>query len=165
MTKGVVKSQGTELFFVGYANSDPEVAKVACPTGISGLGGAADQLDATCLDSTDREFERGLGNPGPITVPINFIPSSPAHQELMRLQESGQVVDWLMGLSDGTTVPTLDSDLLLVPPGSPLRTSLGWQGYVADFNIDASTNTLVTATLTIQRSGPVKRYFNGPTPA
>jgi hypothetical protein len=164
MTTGTLKTQGTELYFISRANSDPEVVKVACPTGISGLGGPADQLDDTCLDGTERTFKRGLGNPGQVSVPINFIPSSASHQALIALQTSGENVDWLIGLSDGTAAPTLDSDGLFVAPPSPTRTSIGFNAYVSDFNIDIATNEIVRATLTLQRSGPIVPYYNGPTP-
>lgn len=162
MTTGTLKTQGTELYFVNPVPTDPELVKVACPTGISGLGGAADQLDDTCLDSTERTFKRGLGNPGQVSVPINFIPSSDSHQALLALQADGRNVDWLIAMSDGTDAPTLDTDFAIVPPESPNRTSIGFNGYVSDFNIDISTNEIVRATLTIQRSGAIVPYYNGP---
>jgi hypothetical protein len=164
MTTGTLKTQGSELYFVGFANSDPEVVKVACPTGISGLGGPADQLDDTCLDSSERTFKRGLGNPGQVSIPINFIPSSSSHQQLVAMQASGENFNWLIGLSDGTAAPTLDSDGLFVVPVSPLRTTIGFNAYVADFNIDIATNEIVKATLTLQRSGAIEPHWNGPVP-
>ena len=63
-------------------------------------------------------------------------------------------MDWLIGLSDGVAVPSLDSNDDLVAPASPLRTSIGFRGYVADLNIDIATNEIVRGT-TIQRSGSV----------
>jgi len=44
-----VKTQGTELYFVSSA----AVLKLTCPTGITGLGGARDQIETTCLDNTE----------------------------------------------------------------------------------------------------------------
>ena len=74
MTEGVVKTQGTELFTVdALSSSVASVLKFECPTGITGLGGAADQIETTCLDTVgDKEFTRGLGNPGQVSVPFNF---------------------------------------------------------------------------------------------
>lgn len=53
MTVGTVRTQGTELFFVdnSVTTSDPDLIKLACPTGIQGLGGAKDQIETTCLDT------------------------------------------------------------------------------------------------------------------
>ena len=164
MTEGVVKTQGTELFTVdALSSSVASVLKFECPTGITGLGGAADQLETTCLDTVgDKEFTGGLGNPGQVSVPFNFIPRSGSHQILFDLKESAEVMPWVIGLSDGTAAPTLDSNDELVAPAN--RTSFGFQAYVADVTIDLATNEVVRGTLTLQRSGAVVPYWNGPTP-
>ncbi|MBA0361019.1 phage tail tube protein [Stenotrophomonas maltophilia] len=164
MTDGVIKTQGSELFTVDkLSSSTASVLKFECPTGINGLGGAADQIESTCLSTVgDKEFEGGLGNPGQVSVPFNFIPRSQSHQILFDLKESREVIDWLIGLSDGVAAPTLGTGDALVPPASPLRTSIGFRGYVADLNIDIATNEIVRGTLTIQRSGSVVPHWNGP---
>lgn len=163
MTAGVLKTQGTHLFFLNPTSSDPEVVKLTCPTGIAGLGGARDQIDVTCLDNTDdREFIGGLGNPGQVSVPFNFVPSAVSHQVLFDLKESGDVVDWMIAFSDGTGTPTVNSNDEFVAPVS--RTSAVFQAFVQDVNIDIATADRVTGTLTLQRSGKVIWNFNGPTP-
>lgn len=165
MTTGTVKSQGTELFFIddSVSTSDPDVIKLSCPTGITGLGGAKDQIEDTCLDTVgDKTFKGGLGNPGTVNVPFNFIPTTTSHQVLFALKDAGTVLNWMACLSDGTEPPVADTDASFVAPAS--RTSLAFQGYVADLNIDIATNDLVRGTLTIQRSGAVTPYFNAPAP-
>lgn len=154
MTQGVVETRGTRLYF---RYSDSEILKVACATGITGLGGAGDQIETTCLDSDEREYARGMLNPGPLSVPINFIPKSAAHQRLTDLRETGETVSWMIVLSDQTGEPnSVDTDNRLVSPGP---TTVEFLGYVADFNIDIATNEIVRATLTIQRSGGVTWTF------
>lgn len=154
MTTGTIKTQGTRLFF---AHSESEILKVACPTGIQGLGGAGDQVDTTCLDSVEREYQRGLLNPAAISVPFNFIPHSAAHQALIDLRESGAVISWMIVFSDQAGSPNaLDSDSRLVSPGA---TTGEFLGYVADVSFDASVNEIVRGTLTIQRSGAVNWTF------
>jgi len=149
-----VKTQGSELYFVDVLTSSvPAVVKLNCPTGITGLGGPADQIDTTCLDATERGFVRGLGNPGQVSVPFNLDPGASSHQILFDLQESGENLDWLIGLSDGSAAPTLTSGDQLVHPAA--RTSIIFNGYVADVNLDIATNEIVRGTLTIQRSGPL----------
>jgi hypothetical protein len=162
MTTGTLKTQGTELFFVNeFSSSDSEVVKVACPTGITGLGGAADQLDDTCLDSTERTFKRGLGNPGAVNVPFNFIPTNLSHQDLLDMKEDGLNRDWMIGFSDGTADPTLVGEVLTAPAS---RTSARFNAYVADVTIDIATNEIVRGTLVLQRSGAVDWFFNAPAP-
>jgi hypothetical protein len=163
MTQGTVKTQGTELYFVDdVTDSDGQITKVACPTGITGLGGPADQIETTCLDSTDAEYVGGLKRPGAITVPINFIPSSPSHQAIIALQDSGQTVEWMIAFANGTTAPTLDTDGAMEFPEN--RDAIAFDGYVSDFNLDIATNEIVRGTLTIQRSGSLRRNFVVPAP-
>ena len=146
-----VKTQGTKLYF----DNSGVVTELSCPTGITGLGGAADQIETTCLqDTTDRTYTRGLGNPGQVSVPFNLDPTNTSHQTLITLRDSGEIVNWLACLSDGATAPTVvDSNGVITPPAN--RTSFGFNAYVADVTIDIATNEIVRGTLTLQRSGAV----------
>lgn len=151
---GEVKTQGTELYFA--AGSPISVMKMTCPTGITGLGGARDQIDSTCLSATtDKSYVGGLGNPGQVSVPFILKPAEADHQQLFALKASGIDVDWVIGLSDGAEPPTLDSDDVLTPPPALARTSAQFIAYVADVNIDIATNEIVRGTMTLQRSGAV----------
>lgn len=155
-----VKTQGSELFFADTLSSSvAAVVKMACPTGITGLGGAADQLEDTCLDDlVDKSYVRGLGNPGQVTVPFVLQPDEASHQVLFDLKDAGDTLSWMIGLSDGTDDPTLDSNDALVAPAG--RTSFGFQAYVADVTIDVATNEVVRGTMLLQRSGAVTPYWN-----
>lgn len=164
MNVGTVRTQGTELFFVdnSVTTSDPDLIKLACPTGIQGLGGAKDQIETTCLDTVgDKEFAGGLGNPGVVTVPFNLIPREYSHQNLLALKKAGEILNWIACLSEGATQPTIDTDGNIAAPSG--RSSFLFQGYIADVNIDIANNEIVRGTLTIQRSGDVT--FNAYTPA
>jgi len=154
MTTGTVKTQGTELFVIdaSVTTSEEELLKITCPTGITGLGGARDQIDITCLDTTgDKEFDAGLGNPGQVTVNFNYIPRASSHQSVFAWQESGAKMKWLACLSEGTTAPTVDTDGAFVKPTD--RTTIEFTAYVADVNIDIATNEIVKGTMILQRSG------------
>lgn len=155
MTTGVLQTQGTELFFIDTLSSPTAaIVKLECPTGITGLGGAADQIEVTCLDTTDdKQYRRGLGNPSTVSIPFNFIPSSASHQVLFDLKNAGTTTAWLIGFSDATTDPTLDVSNVFVVPAS--RTCVEFQAYISDVNIDIATNEIVRGTLTLQRSGSV----------
>lgn len=159
MTTGTIQTKGSELFFVdGLTSTTASVVKMACPTGITGLGGAADQIDITCLDSIEREFVAGFANPGQITVPFNLIPSQTSHQVLFDLKEAATNFPCMICLSEGTAQPNLDTnDNLDAPAG---RTSFGFMAYIADVNLDLATNEIVRGTLVLQRSGAVTPYWN-----
>jgi hypothetical protein len=156
-----VKTQGTKLYFVDTLTSSvPAIIELACPTGVTGLGGAADQIETTCLaDTTDKTFTRGLGSPGQVSVPFNLDPTAASHQLLFDLKEAGDTISWIVCLSDGTTAPSaLDSNDVITPPND--RTSFGFNAYIADVNIDVATNEIVRGTLTLQRSGQVTATWN-----
>lgn len=149
-----LKSQNTEIFFVDTLTSGtPAVTKLACPTGITGLGGPKDQIDTTCLDNTDRTFLAGLGNPGQVSVPFILDATAVSHDVLFTLKEQGDVLNWLVGLSDGTDDPTIDSEDDLTPPAN--RSYFKFEAYISDVNIDIAGNDVVRGTLTLQRSGVV----------
>jgi len=148
MSKGTVKTKGTRLYF---APGESEIHKVACATGIQGLGGPRTQIDQTCLDSEEMEYAGGLKDPNQVSVPFNVIPRSAAHQALIALDDSGVVVPWMVALSDQANAPTgFDSEGFLDSPGP---TTCAFTGYVADMDIDVQTNEIVRGTLLIQRSG------------
>jgi len=154
MTTGTIATKGTRLYF---AVDGSEILKVACATGIQGLGGPGTQINQTCLDSEEMEYFKGMKDPAQVTVPVNFIPRSAAHQALQDLDESGDIVSWMIVLSDQDDAPvTLDSDGALASPGP---TTVEFKAYVADFEIDIQTNEIVRATLNLQRSGPKNWNF------
>lgn len=155
MTQGLVKTQGTHIFFVdNVTDSTGTVTKMACPTGATDGGGAKDQIETTCLDAlVDKEFVGGLGNPGVWSIPFNLIPRDGSHHALYELKRTGSVVDWLVGLSESDSPPTLADNGDMEPTAD--RTWFQFKAYVADVVIDLATNDIVRGTLTLQRSGPV----------
>lgn len=148
-----VKTQGTELYFVDPTAVMPSVIKMACPTGVTGLGGPADQIETTCLGANEKTYVQGLFTPGQVSIPFNLDPQATSHQDLFDLKEAGDNLNWIVCLSDGTGTPTLDSDSDFVAPAA--RSSIKFVGYIADLNIDLATNEIVRGTLTVQRSGSV----------
>ena len=144
-----IKTQGTNLFFVSSA----AVKTLTCPTGITGLGGARDQIETTCLENTDdKTYLAGLGNPGQVSVPFVFEPSAADQKLLYGLHDSGEIINWMVGFSDGTAVPTIVSGVLTM---ASTRSAAQFSAFVSDVNIDVATNEIVRGTLTLQRSGNV----------
>lgn len=144
-----VKTQGTGLYFI----DDATVAKMAAPTGVSGLGGPTDQIENTDLDNAeDKTYVAGLGSPGQVSVPFNFKPGEASQQTLFDLKAAKTTIGWMLGFSDGTSAPTITAGALVAPAG---RTCIGFQAFVADVAIDVATNEIVRGTLTLQRSGPL----------
>lgn len=145
-----VKTQGTHLYYVSGTTTG---VKLVCPTGVSGLNGASAPIDSTCLDAlTDKTYVQGLSDPAQLSVPFNLSTTEASHQALLAMKASGDVVNWIVCLSDGTTVPTVAASEFVAPAG---RTSFAFDAFVADVNFDIATNEIVRGTLTLQRTGAV----------
>lgn len=157
MENGVIKGQGTHLFFAHPSGATVELIKLVCPTGLTGMtAGAKERIETTDLDELeDKQYVSGLGDPSPISVPFNFVPTASSHQALIsELKDSGANLNWLVCLSDGTAPPTLGADDEITPPTG--RTSAAFVAYVSDVDLNVSTSEIVRGTLTLQRSGKVK---------
>mgnify|MGYP001086526134 CR=1 FL=1 len=144
---GKIKTQGTDLYAVNAATT---AAKLACITAFSGLGGARGQIDVSCFSSTEMEFEGGMANPGQITVGGIYDTADTVFGDLVDLKDSGEVVDWYLGGSDGTSPPTVAASVLTAPTG---RTGITFSGYVADITWQMDASSVWKYQLVIQRSG------------
>ena len=146
-----ILAQGTKIYFIDP--DDDSVVQVNCATTFSPGGAPADQIEDTCLEDFERSFQPGLRTPGQATMGINADPRNASHIRLHALSEENPqpTLKWAVGWSDGTADPTVDSSGDFVLPTS--RTWFTFQGYVADFPFDCAQNTVVTSTISIQRSG------------
>lgn len=146
----VIKSQGTELY---WASGPTAVTKAVCITSVSGLGGAREQLEVTCMDDTqDKAYESGLGSPSPVTVGFNIHKDELSHEALLALKATGAVVSFGIYGSDAVTAPTAVASVMQAVTG---RVSMRFSGYVSDINIDIQSQNIWRGTVTIQRSGAV----------
>lgn len=144
-----IKSQKTELY---WASAETTATRVVAVSSISGLGGAADQIETTTLDNdTDKTFIGGLGNPGQVTVAFNVHEGEVSHEDLLALKASKEVVSWGI-YAPGTGTPTA---LASVMQAVATRASAIFSGYVADINVDIGANDVWKGSVTIQRSGGV----------
>ena len=75
-----------------------------------------------------------------------------SHADLVALKEAGTSVEWMVCMSDATTVP-----VVTVSTNSftalTTRSNIKFSGYVADLTLDGATNEVWRGTMTIQRSG------------
>jgi hypothetical protein len=149
---GRIKSKDTQMYAV-VPDISPAVLLLGCITAIDGLGGAANQIDTTCFSSQEMEYEAGLPNPGQVTVSGIYDSTDDVFPQLVTLKESGDVVGWYIGGSDGTDPPTEGSagDVVEAPT---TRTGVEFRGYVADVTWTMAANNVWRWTLVIQRTGP-----------
>ena len=144
------KTQGTDLFAIDPR--DDSIIDVGCVTSIDGIDSAIDQIETTCLNSTDREYVAGLGTPGTATFGINTDPSDANHLKLYEIKQLGLTLKWAVGWSDGTAAPTVvDSNGNFNLPTS--RSWLTFEGFMNAFPFNFALNSVVQSTVGIQVSG------------
>ena len=144
-------TQGTQVYFIDP--DDLSVVSIDCATAFSPGGNPADQIEDTCLESDVRTYKKGLRTPGTASLTINADPEKESHIRLHELSEddTDRNVKFAVGWSDGTAAPTADSDGDWVLPST--RTWFTFDGFVSDFPFDFAANSVVTTSVSIQRSG------------
>lgn len=143
-----VKTQGTELWFI-----DPTgdiLTKIGCVTSVTGLTAARDQIETTCLEDQARSYVAGLATPGQAQFGINFDPADGSHVRLHELYVAGTDLSFALGWSDGTSPPTNDSSLFVLPA---TRSWIEFAGFISDLPFDFSQNAVVASTVSVQVSG------------
>ena len=163
-----ILTQGSQVFVLAPTKADPaeyEVLAVKCATTFTPGGSPADQIETTCLEASDRAYMPGLRTPGQASLGISFDPKEPSHIRLFELSQAAtpETLKWVLGWSDGardaegvnTVLPTkaASGNEFELPTG---RTWLEFDGYLADVPFDFATNTVVSSTVSIQRSGGAK---------
>lgn len=147
-----IVAQGTELYLIDP--DDDSVITLGCITSFNPGGDPADQLEDTCLSDTARSYKKGLSTPGAATIGLNPDPADTSHIRLYEIYQDDAInndLKFVVGWSDGTDVPTVDSVGDFELPTS--RTWYKFDGYVSDFPFDFQLNTLVTSSVSVQRSG------------
>jgi len=150
-------AQGTQIYVIDPATNT--IMEVECAISFNPGGAPADQLEDTCLADAEASYKRGLRRPGQATIGLRPDPTVASHVRLHELSEddTNDVLEWVVGWSDGVDIPPssvhVDSQGVgtFVLPAA--RTWFSFRGYISDFPFDHELNTLVSSTVTIQRSG------------
>lgn len=153
-----VKTQGTQLYILdATASGGPVVLTVECATAISGLSNPREQIETTCLESDTREYVGGLSTPGQLTVTVNFDPANESHLRLYEYwKENSDNFKAAIGFGGPVDVdPTISGDDFAFPT---TRTFVEFEGYVVDLPLEAALNSVWTAAIPIQISGPYTIY-------
>jgi hypothetical protein len=153
-----IKTKGTEIWFVFPDSHGFSLVKLGCPKGFQGLSGTKSQIDETCLDSQEMEFGPGMASPQAITIGLDFDDSKVSHRNLIYLDENDITVTWIVGLSNGKSLPTINPTTGAVTWPTD-RTFVDFQGYLADVPIDIQVNANVNSQVSVQRSGAKHWHF------
>lgn len=153
-----VTTKGTQLYMRLPNSSGYTMVQVGCPRGIQGLGGAASDVDDTCLDDVEMRSLPGMPNPGAMTVDLNFDPAKISHQELWDLYNTQEVIEWVIGWSDGKDIPP-EVDISGTITFPTTRTYTSFPGYIQDLPLNFALNALVTSSMQVKRNGPRAMHY------
>lgn len=150
------QTAGSTIFFIDPDTLD--LLEVDCVTDFTLSAPAKTQLQSTCIsEKTSHTYLAGLGTPAAHSATVWYDPDSPSHRRIRALQESGTVLNWAVGYSNGTTIPDVDPstgefDFTTAKAG---RSFDEFEGYIASFELTAAVDALYTAALTFQQSGSI----------
>lgn len=144
-----VKSNGTQIFAVIGA----AVVRFSCPKAFSFGEDSFSKIDATCLDSETKDYERGLRDPGEGSLQIDLDDENASHLQLIQLADSGEKIEWHVGSSHSKTVPTYEAVGGIDLPEDRIWWS--FQGYINPSAPTIEQDTLVGYTFTLVRTSAV----------
>lgn len=165
-----LKSQKTGLWYKTLAHT---LIKIQCIKSLTGISGARDQAETTCLDEDVRSYIAGMITPGTAQFSIDPDPTKTGHKELHALYKAGDKVDWYVGLSDGTdaAIASQGVESVTVTAGGSGYTSAptvsfsggGGTGAAATASISGGAVTAVTVTAkgTGYTSAPTVAFSGG----
>jgi hypothetical protein len=156
MPKGI-KTQKTALYF---AVADA-MLKLGALTEFNGLGGQKGEIDATNLDSDAKEFFTGLEDSGTFSCNINIDPADGSQQALFDIKDSGEVVTFVLALSDGTAAPTIVTDVVTAPTA---RTAFIFDASVQQFTVSGGADSIVKGAVSLRITGSITRAWKTPSP-
>lgn len=144
-----IKSNGTQIFAV----VDGAVVRFTCPKAFSFGEDSFSKIDATCLDSDTKDYERGLRDPGDGSLQIDLDDTNTSHLKLIELADSGEKVEWHVGSSHSNTAPTYDAFAGIYLPDDRIWWS--FEGYINPAAPTIEQDALVGYTFTLVRTSAV----------
>lgn len=144
-----IKSNGTQIFAVIGA----AVVRFSCPKAFSFGEDSFSKIDATCLDSETKDYERGIRDPGEGSLQIDLDDENASHAQLIQLAESGEKIEWHIGSSHSKTEPTYEPVGGIDLPKDRIWWS--FQGYINPSAPTIEQDTLVGYTFTLVRTSAV----------
>lgn len=157
-----VFTQGTQLFCMNPDDPSPAVLKVMNVKNLNPGGSPADQIETTSLEDNVRSYLPGLRTPGQASLTLDFDPAKDSHVKIHAFSQDNPppTLVWAIGWSDGADVPTINAnkDGFTYPK---TRTFTEFRAYVSDCPFDFQQNTVVTTSVSLQRSGGERMIRKG----
>lgn len=141
-----IPTQGSQIYFNDKA--DTVVDEIGCALSINVGASTADKIDITCLADAVRTSMPGLKTLAEITIVGAVEDDDPVYPMLSQLALDKTVCSWYIGLSNGTTEPTVTTaGGPMVPPTD--RSGYSFEGYVSSVSPQIEANNIVKYSLVI----------------
>ncbi len=144
-----IKTQGTHLYVIDP--DDESLITVACVTSIDGIDTTNEQIETTCLEALVRTYESGLSTPGQASFGLNVDTTESTHTRLHQLKVAGTTLNWAVGFSGSSSVPTVDSGGTFDLPTT--RAWIRFTGFMTNYPFSFAQNSVIQTTINIQISG------------
>ncbi|WP_180076909.1 phage tail tube protein [Acinetobacter sp. YH12251] len=120
-----IKVQKSQLYYF----DGTEIIAVQCAKNLTLGTDTEEDIDVTCLDDEEDNFDPGKKTPGEGTLDTDFDDENDSHLKLLALSKSDprKKVMWYLGSSHSTDAPTVVSDVVSTPT---TRMWWVWEGYL-----------------------------------
>jgi len=122
-----IKVQKSQLFY--HEEDATTVEAVQCSKELELGTDAEEDIDVTCLDDEEDNFDPGKKTPGEGSLAIDLDDENASHLKLIALSKTNprKKVTWYLGSSNSDDAPTVANNVVTLPPS---RTWWVWQGYL-----------------------------------
>lgn len=108
-----MRVQGTNVF----AFDGTEITQLICVTSIDLGSDSTSKIETTCLEEkSSKSYIPGLSDPGDGSLSIKLDLKNSSHLKLIQWAEDRKDLEFYIGASDGSALPTVASDAVTLPP-------------------------------------------------
>lgn len=122
-----IKVQKSQLYY--HEEGATAVESVQCAKELELGADTEEDIDVTCLDDDEDNFDPGRKTPGEGSILIDLDDENPSHLKMVALSKTTprKKVTWYLGSSNSDDAPTVTGGVVALPPS---RTWWVWQGYL-----------------------------------
>lgn len=122
-----IKVQKSQLYY--HEEGATAVESVQCAKELELGTDTEEDIDVTCLDDEEDNFDPGKKTPGEGSLSIDLDDENASHLKLIALSKTNprKKVTWYLGSSNSDDAPTVSGNVVTLPPS---RTWWVWQGYL-----------------------------------
>lgn len=108
-----MRVQGTNVF----AFDGTEITQLICVTSIDLGSDSTSKIETTCLEEkSSKSYIPGLSDPGDGSLSIKLDLKNSSHLKLIQWAEDRKDLEFYIGASDGSALPTVTVDAVTLPP-------------------------------------------------